>query len=40
MLVQNAWSWLPSHPLDTTSSTLEGYELVMVFEPRLDMNVG
>jgi hypothetical protein len=39
-VTENAWSWLPSRPLDTTSSTSEGYELVMAFEPRLDMKVG
>jgi len=39
-VTENAWSWLPSRPVDTTASTSECFELAMAFEPRLDMKVG
>jgi hypothetical protein len=39
-VTENTWSWLPNRPLDTTTSTWEGSELPMAFEPRPDMKVG
>jgi len=43
-VTENTWSWLPSRPIDTAASTSagtsDGYEIVVAFEPRLDMKVG